>query len=111
MLESDLPDERDEREIVEQVELQILRAILDKTRRRWEFVWQGVKISAPILDEDFYRDFFAHKITIAPGDSLECELKIYQKKESPAGIFTNSKYEIVRVIRHIPKVENKKLFE
>jgi len=111
LLESDLPYERDEREIVERVELQILRAILDKTRRRWEFVWQGVKISAPILDEDFYRDFFAHKITIAPVDSLECENKIYQKKESSAGIFTKSEYDIVRVIRHIPKVENRKLFE
>lgn len=73
LLESDLPDEQGKREIVELVELQILRAILDKTRRRREFVWQGMKISggaASILDERFYKDFSAHKITIAPGDSL-----------------------------------------
>ena len=30
--------------------------------------------SAPITSNKFYQDFFAHNITIAPGDSLEVKL-------------------------------------
>src|SRR5438132_243641 len=47
----------DEREIIENTEVQIIRAILEKSRRRWEFVWRGIRISAPIADERFYAEF------------------------------------------------------
>ncbi|MEQ8407307.1 MAG: hypothetical protein RJS98_13765 [Rhodospirillaceae bacterium] len=92
-----------QREIQEVAELQIKRAILERSRRKWEFIWRGVKISAPVLDEHFYRDFFAHKITVAPGDSFEVVLKIYQSKDEDTGIFTNSRYEVIEVRRHIPR--------
>lgn len=92
------------REIQEVADLQISRAILKKSKRKWEFIWRGVTISAPVLDENFYREFFAHNITIAPGDSFEALLKIYQTRDENTGIYTNSKYEIVKVIRHIPRL-------
>ena len=93
------------REIVETVNLQIVRAILQKSRRRWEFVWSGHTISAPVLDDQFYEDFIAHRITIAPGDALKVELKIYQTKDESTGIFTNDRYEVLRVLGHIPRFE------
>lgn len=100
-----IPQELDEpqREIKEVAELQIKRAILEKSKRKWEFIWRGIKISAPVIDEVFYRDFFAHKITVAPGDSLEVVLKIYQSKDEDTGIYTNSKYEVIEVHKHIPR--------
>lgn len=88
---------------IEIAELQIKRAILVRSRRRWEFVWRGVTISAPVLDSQFYDDFFAHRITIAPGDSLKVKLKIYQSRDRDTGIYTNSSYEVVEVIEHKPK--------
>ena len=88
------PIEIDEpqREIQEVADLQIKRAILERSKRKWEFIWRGIKISAPVLDDHFYTDFFAHKVTIAPGDSFEVVLKIYQ-----------SRYEVTKVNRHIPR--------
>jgi hypothetical protein len=92
-----------QREIQEVAELRIKRAILERSKRKWEFIWRGIKISAPVLDDGFYQDFFAHKITVAPGDSFEAVLKIYQVKDEDTGIFTNSKYEVIKINRHIPR--------
>lgn len=92
-----------QREIQEVADLQIKRAILERSKRKWEFIWRGIKISAPVLDEQFYADFFAHKVTIAPGDSFEVILKIYQSRDEDTGIYTNSRYEVIRVNKHIPR--------
>ena len=92
------------REIEELSMLFIKRAILERSKRKWEFVWRGFKISAPVLDDKFYDDFFAHKVTIAPGDQLEAKLKIYQSKDEDTGIYSNDRYEVVAVMRHIPNL-------
>ncbi|QBM16550.1 hypothetical protein MARI_06320 [Marinobacter sp. JH2] len=101
--------EDNQRTVVEPADLQILRAILERGNRKWEFVWRGIKISAPVLDEKFFDDFFAHKIMIAPGDAVEVKLKIYQTRDEDTGIFTNSRYEVVEVVRHIPRMKQTNL--
>jgi len=82
-----------------------MRAILERSRRRWEFVWRGVRISAPVLDDSFYMDFAAHKITIALGDALEVKLKIRQRKDVYSGIMLNDPngYEVLKVLKHLPR--------
>lgn len=93
----------DSRELDEVADLEILRAILERSRRRWEFVWNGMKISAPVVDDGFYDDFFAHKITIAPGDALRVRLRIRQRRMPDVGVFVNEGYEVVEVLRHLPR--------
>ena len=93
------------REIIEVTHVEISRAILERGKRRWEFFWRGVKIAAPILDERFFDRFFAHEITIAPGDGLEVALKIIQEKKADSGIFVNVRYEIVEVFDHVPRLK------
>ena len=93
------------REIIEVTHVEISRAILERGKRRWEFFWRGVKIAAPILDERFFDRFFAHEITIAPGDGLEVALKIIQEKKADSGIFVNVRYEIVEVLDHVPRLK------
>ncbi|MEW8071589.1 MAG: hypothetical protein AB2540_17950 [Candidatus Thiodiazotropha endolucinida] len=103
---SDPPEvEENQRSVVEIADLSISRAILERGTRKWEFVWRGIKISAPVLDDHFYNDFFAHKITIAPGDGIEVKLKIYQSRDEDTGIFTNTRYEVIEVIRHVPRMK------
>lgn len=97
--------EENQRSVIEVADLHILRAILERGSRKWEFVWRGVKISAPVLDDQFFSDFFAHKITIAPGDSVEVKLKIHQSRDEDTGIFTNNRYEVIEVIQHIPRMK------
>jgi len=91
----DAEEERQEK--FERCNLTIVRAILEKSLRRWQFVWNGIKISAPILDIDFYKEFIAHKYTIAPGDALDVELRIIKKKDEETGLFLNSEYEVLKV--------------
>ena len=103
LLTTPIEIEEPQREINELAELQIKRAILERSKRKWEFIWSGIKISAPVTDIKFYDDFFAHKITVAPGDSLNAILTISQVKDEDTGIYTNSKYEVKQVHDHIPK--------
>jgi hypothetical protein len=93
------------REIIEFASLEISRAILERGKRRWEFFWRGIRIAAPVLDERFFDRFFAHEITIAPGDGLRVVLRITQSANKDTGIFVNSAYEILEVLEHIPRLK------
>lgn len=93
------------REIIETAQLEISRAILERGKRKWEFFWRGIKIAAPIMDEQFFDKFFAHEVTIAPGDALEVALRIVQEKSPDTGIFVNIRYEVVEVYSHVPRVK------
>lgn len=105
----DIQDLPDTRTVSEQVDLQILKAILDRSNRKWEFMWRGIKISAPVTDEKFYLDFFAHEITIAPGDILKVTLNIRQSRDQLTGIYSNVGYEVVEVHGHVPRIRQMNL--
>jgi hypothetical protein len=92
-----------------QTTVQIIKAILEKSTRKWEFVWNGVIIAAPILDDDFYKKLFDHTITLATGDKLLIDLNLHQKKSGSTGIFINDKYEVIKVWDHIPQGESHEL--
>ena len=98
-------EEGNTRVIEENCNLQIVKAILERSRRKWEFRWRGVKISAPVTDQRFYTEFFAHHITIAPGDELKAILVIKQAKDQETGIYANVGYEVVKVFEHIPRMQ------
>lgn len=104
-MRSESEDAEKTREIVEMTQVEISRAILERGRRRWEFFWRGFKIAAPILDDRFFDRFFAHQITIAPGDALDVALRIVQERNDDSGIFVNVRYEIVEVFNHIPRLK------
>lgn len=104
-LEEDAPD----RMVTEIVDVQIFKAILAKSTRKWEFMWRGVKISAPILDDAFYAKFFAHQITIAPGDVLTVRLVIHQARDAVTGIYSNTAYEVAEVLDHKPRFKQMQL--
>ena len=92
------------RSVPEQAEVQILKAILERSKRRWEFSWRGIRISAPVTDGNFYTEFFAHRIKIAPGDTLQVKLLIHQVLDPDTGVYTNDDYEIIEVLKHIPRL-------
>jgi len=104
-------DTPDNRIVPEVADLQIVKAILEKSKRKWEFIWRGFKISAPVLDNQFYVDFFAHDITIAPGDVLNVTLHIFQRKDPATGIYRNIGYEVVNVHSHTPRMRQMNIGE
>lgn len=91
------------REQIEITDLQIMRAILERSNKLWQFGWNGLRISAPITDDNFYDDFFSHRVTIAPGDILRVKLKIRQKLNPDLGIYLNQSYEVVEVLSHLER--------
>lgn len=101
----EIPQDPDARVITESAELQIVKAILDKSKRKWEFMWRGIKISAPVVHEQFYVQFYAHNITIAPGDTLKVSLAIKQTRDPDTGIYSNIGYEVVEVHDHLPRIK------
>lgn len=102
-----LLEQPDSREFIEVTDVQITRAILERGRKRWQFVWRGVRISAPVLDDGFYDKFFAHDITIAPGDALQVRLRVRQTREPDTGILINDPngYEVLEVLEHRPRAK------
>lgn len=88
-------EEDEDRRVVEQdAELKLLKVILEKGSRKWEFVWNGFKISAPVTADKFWEDLRLRKIQIAQGDSIQAVLKIYQVRDPYSGAFLNERYEV-----------------
>jgi hypothetical protein len=108
-LEIEAGNDPETRIVREQCDLQIIKAILERSARKWEFMWRGVKISAPVVDPKFYSDFFAHNITIAPGDELKVQLAIKQSRDVRTGIYMNIGYEVIEVYEHVPRVQQVRL--
>jgi hypothetical protein len=104
-----IDDEKESRIIEEIVDVEITKAILERSNRKWEFVWNGNKLSAPVLDQKFYDDFFAHKVTIAPGDILKVRLRMHQNKMPDIGVYINDHFEVEEVFEHIPKQKPQRL--
>lgn len=100
--EFDKPEDNN-RELIELTDLQIMRAILERSNKMWQFGWNGIRISAPITDNKFYDKFFSHRITIAPGDILRVKLKIRQVLNKDLGIYLNQSYEVLEVVDHIER--------
>lgn len=85
------------------VTLMIVKAILEKSLRKWQFKLNNRPISSPILDFDFFNDFIAHKITIAPGDTLQVKLRVIREKNIELNILSKEYYEIIKVYKHNSK--------
>lgn len=98
-----LEQEPKTRVIEEDADLYIVKAIMERSTRKWEFKWHGINISAPIKDPNFYDDFAKHNFTIAPGDEFQARIAIYQKRDDLSGVYSNTKYEVLHVYRHVSR--------
>jgi len=102
-----LDGEEKKRIIEEDADLYIVKAIMERSNRKWEFRWHGVSITAPIKDPKFYDDFAGHNFTIAPGDDFQARLAIHQKRDDISGIYANTGYEVLHVYRHVSRPKAK----
>ena len=90
--------------IEEPAKLTILKAVFKRGLRKWQFVWNGVPISAPIKDPTFFDKLEAREYVFGQGDVLDAVLRIRQGKDEETGVFMNDphSYEVVEVRRVIP---------
>ena len=73
--------------------------VIRKARKKgaWNFNWNGVKITAPISDPEFYKVCAEHDIDIGPGYVMNGDLTITQHYLAGAKVWLNHDYEITRV--------------
>lgn len=96
-----------DREEEEEATLGILKAVFSQSKRKWDFVWRGMKISAVIEDPIFLTDIMQRKITIGNGDSIECTLVIKQKWHEGDNVWLNAEYAVKSVTRYIDAPQNR----
>lgn len=90
-------EEGEVRKISERTTLLVSKPVLARGRRKWEFVWRGIRVGAPILDDVFLSRFAAREYHLAPGDALDVDLRITQERHPVTRAFLNTAYEVVRV--------------
>lgn len=76
----------------------ILKAWLKRGKRKWSFNWQGINISASIIDPDFFDQLEARSISLSQGDGLEAEITITQQFIPDANVWENKAYVVSKVI-------------
>jgi hypothetical protein len=89
------------RKITEEATLTILKVVMARTARKWDFVWNGVKISAAIRDPAFMADLLSRKYLIGSGDGLRVILEIEQERDEVANVWLNTGYSVQKVERFI----------
>lgn len=92
--------------------INIVKAVFGKSDRKWEFVWNGVKISALIKDPIFLADLKQRRYIIGTGDALDVVLSIDQVWDEESSVWLNTDYSVSHVKRHIPGAPpNQDLFD
>lgn len=79
------------------------------TRRKWEFIWRGEKLTAFMGDLDFLGKLKNREVTFGIGDSIEADLELTQRKNE-MGIWVNRKVRVVNVRGLQERAKDEKLF-
>ncbi len=66
MRDEPLDPEAKTRVVEEDCDLYIVKAIMERSKRKWEFKWHGLNIAAPIKDPNFYDDFAKQQLHDRP---------------------------------------------
>ena len=102
--------EKSKQEIVKQnVRLNIIKKISFDKKDKWDFYYEGNKISAKINDELFWQQIENRELLFGKGDVLVVNLEIQQEFDDEANTFINKAYLINKFIKHIPKPKQEKL--
>ena len=99
----------EERDSGEETQVYIVKPSFDP-KLKWDVLYKGIRITAWMRDKEF-QSRIERGERFAKGDILTVELKVHQKLDPSLGTYINKSYEIVRVKEHIPRAEQKSLFE
>lgn len=115
----DFPDMRsapmcaigDERVMVEKhVRLSVTKPMLEVSdKRKWEFFWNGSKITGYMADMDFLGKLVSHEYTFGIGDDIIADLELTQKRNS-MNVWVNKRVRVTHVYSVEPQAVNQHLF-
>jgi hypothetical protein len=95
----------------ERVRLVILKAWFVSGNRKWSFEWNGVPLSAPIMDQTFFDKLASHEILIGQGDALDVELTYEQNYDDALGLYVNDPhtFQVMKVFAPVPRARQMRL--
>lgn len=79
------------------VRISVVKVVFDQNRK-WDFIYQGNKISALITDKEFWSKIDAK--SFSKGDSLEVDLTIRQEYDQSVVTYINKEFTITKVRKH-----------
>ena len=91
------PSEGDSRYEDHDALVSIHKAVFERSRRKWEFIWKGFRISGTITDKEFFDRLERREVSIRQGDIYEATLRVHQARDRMTGSWLNERYEIVRM--------------
>jgi hypothetical protein len=94
----ELPKKREEP--YNHVAVVVLTAVLEKSKRKWQFLWNGHKIAADIRDDSFFSKLANHEYEFGQGDSLIVDLIAQQELNDLVGAYENKSFYIAKVYKH-----------
>lgn len=92
-----LLEEQEVSEVKERVVLTVL-AVVFQSNRKWEFIYEGNKISASIEDQGFLDSVEKRRIRFGKGDRLVVNLEILKVYDESTKCYLNKSYKIVKVL-------------
>ncbi len=99
----------DKKDIIVNADLHLHKVMLERGRK-WEFYYAGNRISAEIIDDNFFNQIDAGE-SFAKGDILKVELQINKIFDKGVNTFVIHSYIVRRVIKHVPRSEQLSLGE
>lgn len=77
--------------------LTVHKAVFERSSRKWEFIWNGFRISAPIIDDTFFDRLESRQVSLQQGDAFEATLRVHQVFDRMAETWLNDWYEVISV--------------
>jgi hypothetical protein len=105
----DLPKERKQPYLRQNVV--VVTAVLEKARRKWQFIWNGQRISADIQDEGFFDKLAQHEYEFGQGDTLIVDLVAEQELNEIVGAYVTKRYHVTKVHSHNRGPKQSSLFD
>jgi hypothetical protein len=82
----------------------VVKPILEKnTTRRWEFIWNGHRISATVSDTNFLERMEQGEYPFRPGDKMIVDVQINQTLNPAYDAWMNEGYQLTLIHEHIPR--------
>ena len=100
----------DERVITEErVYLSVTKPMLEVSdKRKWEFYWNGQRMTGYVSDFDFLNKLVSHEYTFGIGDDILADLELTQKRNS-MNVWENRVVRVVKVYDVVAQPKDQKL--
>lgn len=88
----------------------VIKAVFERGKRKWQFLWRGRKISAPIVDNTFFDRLESREIVFGQGDALVVRVAITEERVKEFNVWKEIEYEITKVYYEVHAHQNEILF-